>query len=48
VQGAEPATITVFADLDAPRSGQQAPLGSDVIDLMDALGIGRAILGGYD
>jgi pimeloyl-ACP methyl ester carboxylesterase len=39
---------TRFADLGTPRSGQQAALGSDVIDLMDALGIDRAILAGYD
>jgi len=39
---------TRFADLATPRSGQQAALGSDVIDLMDALGIDRAILAGYD
>jgi pimeloyl-ACP methyl ester carboxylesterase len=30
------------------RSGQQAALGADVIALMDALGIERAILAGYD
>lgn len=30
------------------RSGQQAALGKDLIDLMDALGIGRATLVGYD
>ena len=39
---------TRFADPATPRSGQQAALGSDVIDLMDALGIDRAILAGYD
>jgi pimeloyl-ACP methyl ester carboxylesterase len=39
---------TRFTDPDTPRSGQQAALGADVIDLMDALGIGRAILAGYD
>jgi pimeloyl-ACP methyl ester carboxylesterase len=39
---------TRFADLAMPRSGQQAALGADVIDLMDALGIDRAILAGYD
>ena len=30
------------------RSGQQAALGQDLLELLDALGIGRAILGGYD
>lgn len=30
------------------RSGQQAALGQDVIDLLDALGIQKAILVGYD
>jgi pimeloyl-ACP methyl ester carboxylesterase len=39
---------TRFADPDTPRSGQQAALGADVIALMDALGIDRAILAGYD
>jgi pimeloyl-ACP methyl ester carboxylesterase len=31
-----------------PRSGQQAALGTDVRDFMDALGIERALLVGYD
>jgi pimeloyl-ACP methyl ester carboxylesterase len=31
-----------------PRNGQQAVLAVDVIALMDALGIGRAILAGFD
>lgn len=39
---------TRFRDPAAPRTGQQAALGRDVIDLMDALGIERAILAGYD
>lgn len=39
---------TRFLDAATPRSGQQAALGRDVIDLMDALGIERAILAGYD
>ena len=30
------------------RSGQQAALGKDLIDLMNALGVDRAILAGYD
>jgi pimeloyl-ACP methyl ester carboxylesterase len=39
---------TRFLDTATPRSGQQAALGRDVIDLMDALEIPRAILAGYD
>ena len=39
---------TRFLSADTPRSGEQAALGSDMLALMDALGIGRAILGGYD
>ena len=39
---------TRFLDPATPRSGQQAVLGSDLRDFMDALGIKRAILGGYD
>ena len=39
---------TRFRDRATPRSGQQAALGRDVIDLMDALGIERAVLAGYD
>jgi pimeloyl-ACP methyl ester carboxylesterase len=39
---------TRFADSDTPRSGQQAALGADVIALMDALSIDRAVLAGYD
>ena len=39
---------TRFVDRSTPRSGQQAALGADVIALMDALEIPRAILGGYD
>lgn len=30
------------------RSGEQAALGKDLVDLLDALGIERAILAGYD
>lgn len=33
---------------DAGRSGQQAALGADVVDLMDALDIDRAVLAGFD
>jgi pimeloyl-ACP methyl ester carboxylesterase len=39
---------TRFLDAATPRSGQQAALGADVRDFMDALGIGSAVLGGYD
>ena len=39
---------TRFRDPATPRSGQQAALGSDVIELMDALGVERASLAGFD
>jgi pimeloyl-ACP methyl ester carboxylesterase len=39
---------TRFLSDETPRSGQQAALGQDLLDLMDALAIPRAILGGYD
>jgi pimeloyl-ACP methyl ester carboxylesterase len=39
---------TRFLDAATPRSGQQAALGADVRDFMDALEINRAILVGYD
>lgn len=39
---------TRFLDAATPRSGQQAALGADVRDFMDALGIPGAILAGYD
>jgi pimeloyl-ACP methyl ester carboxylesterase len=39
---------TRFLEPATPRSGQQAALGADLRDFMDALGIGQAILGGYD
>ncbi len=39
---------TSFLDPATPRSGQQAALGADVRDFMDALGIERALLVGYD
>lgn len=39
---------TRFLDAATPRSGQQAALGADVRDFMDALNIPRAILVGYD
>jgi pimeloyl-ACP methyl ester carboxylesterase len=39
---------TVFLSEASPRSGQQAALGSDVIELMNALGVERAYAAGYD
>jgi pimeloyl-ACP methyl ester carboxylesterase len=39
---------TRFRSADTVRSGQQAALASDVIDLMDALSIDSAIVGGFD
>ena len=39
---------TRFLSAATPRSGQQAALGNDLRELMDALSIGRAILAGYD
>jgi pimeloyl-ACP methyl ester carboxylesterase len=39
---------TGFLDAKTPRSGEQAALGADLLALMDALKIERAVLGGYD
>jgi pimeloyl-ACP methyl ester carboxylesterase len=39
---------TRFRDPATPRSGQQAAIGADVVALLDALGIERAVLAGYD
>jgi len=39
---------TRFLSEETPRSGEQAALGADLLALMDALQIGRAVLGGYD
>jgi pimeloyl-ACP methyl ester carboxylesterase len=39
---------TRFLSDDTPRSGEQAALGADLWALMDALGIPRAVLAGYD
>ncbi|WP_382307196.1 alpha/beta fold hydrolase [Herbiconiux sp. UC225_62] len=39
---------TRFRDPQTLRSGQQAALGVDVIELLDALGLPRAVLAGYD
>ena len=39
---------TRFLSPDTPRSGEQAALGADLLALMDALEVERAVLGGYD
>ena len=39
---------TRFLSAETPRSGEQAALGADLLALMDALRIERAISGGYD
>ncbi len=39
---------TRFRDPGTPRVGQQAAIGLDVLALLDALGIERAVLAGYD
>lgn len=39
---------TRFLHADTPRSGEQAALGHDLLQLMDALQIPRAVLAGYD
>ena len=39
---------TRFLKAETPRSGEQAALGADLLDFMDALKIERAVLGGYD
>jgi pimeloyl-ACP methyl ester carboxylesterase len=39
---------TCFLSPDTPRSGQQAVLAHDLLGLMDALAIERAVLAGYD
>ncbi|MFO1302131.1 MAG: alpha/beta hydrolase [Burkholderiales bacterium] len=39
---------TRFLAADTPRNGQQAAIGVDMIALLDALGIDKAILGGCD
>ena len=39
---------TRFLDAATPRSGQQAAIGQDVLDFMDALHIPEAVLAGYD
>ena len=39
---------TRFVSEDTPRSGEQAALAADLLALMDALGLARATLAGYD
>src|ERR1700721_1483079 len=39
---------TRFLRAETPRSGEQAALGADLLDFMDALKIERAVLVGYD
>jgi len=39
---------THFRDKATPRSGEQAAMGADLLALMDALGIKRAVFAGYD
>ena len=39
---------TRFRSADTPRSGQQAVLAHDAVALMDALGIEKAVLAGFD
>jgi pimeloyl-ACP methyl ester carboxylesterase len=39
---------TRFLSDTTPRNGQQSALGADAVALMDALGIGDAIIGGFD
>jgi pimeloyl-ACP methyl ester carboxylesterase len=39
---------TRFVDSTTMRSGQQAALGQDLLELLDALGIASAVLAGYD
>lgn len=40
--------LTRFRDVATPRSGQQAALGADLRDFLDALGIEAALFAGYD
>ena len=39
---------TRFLDAATPRSGEQAAMGADAIALMDALGIKKAVVAGFD
>jgi pimeloyl-ACP methyl ester carboxylesterase len=40
--------LTKFRDKATPRSGEQASIGADMMALMDALRIKRAVFAGYD
>jgi pimeloyl-ACP methyl ester carboxylesterase len=39
---------TRFLSIDTMRNGQPSAVAADVVDLMDALGIDRAVLAGFD
>ena len=39
---------TRFLSLDTPGSGDQAAVGRDLVELLDALNIGQAVLAGFD
>ncbi|QFU88507.1 alpha/beta fold hydrolase [Amycolatopsis sp. YIM 10] len=39
---------TAFLSADTVRNGQQSAIAADVVAFMDALGIGKAVLGGFD
>jgi pimeloyl-ACP methyl ester carboxylesterase len=39
---------TRFLSAETPRSGEQAALGQDLLELLDALAIRKAVLAGYD
>ncbi|SEO61052.1 Pimeloyl-ACP methyl ester carboxylesterase [Methylobacterium sp. UNC300MFChir4.1] len=39
---------TRFLDAATPRCGEQAALGADLLAFLDALGVGSAVLAGYD
>jgi pimeloyl-ACP methyl ester carboxylesterase len=39
---------TRFLSADTPRNGQQAAIAADIVALMDALKIDKALLGGFD
>jgi pimeloyl-ACP methyl ester carboxylesterase len=39
---------TRFSRAEAPRSGEQAALGADLVELMDALDIHHGVFAGYD
>src|ERR1700687_1894866 len=39
---------TRFLSLDTPRSGEQAALGQDLLEMLDALQVRHAVLAGFD